>query len=87
MFAVKTKKKKVKKAVKHPAPEPKLLSPRETAGDDTSAPQGFDGAQSSSAPDVVQSSNKADEHVKDDESPRYEVEDSEEFRNVWGGGE
>ena len=86
-MAVKTKKKKAKKAVNHPAPKPEHLSRRDTASGDGGAPQGFDGAQSSSASDVLQASHQADEHINDDERPRYDVEDREEFRNVWGRGE
>lgn len=86
MIAVKSKK-KVKKAVKHPAPEPELLSPREAADEGTATAQGYDGAHSTAAPEAQQPSSSKGDRAKDDDSPTYDVEGREEFRNVWGQGD
>ncbi len=74
----------MKKVVKHPAPEPELLSPRETADEGGAAAQGQDGAQSTTAPEEQQSSGSPKDQAKDDDSPKYDAEDREEFSNVWG---
>lgn len=93
VIAVKTKKKTRKVVVKHPEPEAAaLLGDAEPGVGEPSAAHGHDGATSPPPPDLKQKQSAPDDDDGgddgDDDRSRttYNIDESDEFRNVWGGG-
>ncbi|OAQ71388.1 organic solute transporter ostalpha [Pochonia chlamydosporia 170] len=82
------KKKKAKKVVKHPEPDPADLGLGKGPPAASPAPPTTEASTSAQRPQADEARQWGDSAVDEEEhatSPRYQVEDSEEFRNVWDG--
>ncbi len=87
MIAVKKKKKRSKKVVvQHPEPEAEALLADTDHGVESSANQTHDVAASSSAVDSHKDNVASGENDDENSSPKFDVHNTEEFRNVWGSG-
>lgn len=92
---VKRKKKKPKRVVKHPEPDPADMGldkgpPAATSlaeAEGGSAPTEPDPSPAVEEPVTAESRELGDASAdqRDDEPPKHSVGDSDEFRNVWGG--
>ncbi|EGR51801.1 seven transmembrane receptor, rhodopsin family [Trichoderma reesei QM6a] len=91
VVVVKKKKKKSKKAATQPEPAPAdspSTSDREAQSSTkatAAAPEGYDGYQGLAAGDNDEPWASAEHEDEHRHTPSYQVSDSEEFRNVWGG--
>lgn len=82
------KKKKAKKVVKHPEPDPADLGLGKGPPAASPAPPTTEASTSAQRPQADEARQWGDSAIDEEEhatSPRYQVEDSEEFRNVWDG--
>lgn len=84
VIAVKKKKKSKKVIVHHAEPEAEALLADADQGVESSASHTRDGAAS---PTDLDKDNVASEEADDENgAPKFDVQGSEEFRNVWGSG-
>lgn len=79
------KKKKTKKVVKHPEPDPSKLGLGRGPPTADSETQGLDGAGPTGLGEAVQRQQNAGSQEPQEHTSDYNVPESEEFRNVWGG--
>ncbi|OAA81061.1 DUF300 domain protein [Akanthomyces lecanii RCEF 1005] len=87
VIAVKKKKTKSKKVVvHHPEPEAEALLPDADQGVESSASHTRDGAASPPAVDLHKDKVASGETDDENSAPKFDVQGSEEFRNVWGSG-
>ncbi|KAK5998304.1 Vaccuole membrane protein hfl11 [Cladobotryum mycophilum] len=83
--AVKKPKKEIK-VVKHPEPDPAQLGLEREAPIAVSKTYGYDGTAAPKAKEEPTPWSNTEQQGEDEETPQYQVQDdSEEFRNVWGG--